>query len=95
MPISTVEAVPCTSPHTGQVVTKLAYPSTDPFEGVTAKANSHCAVSFADELDASVLADPSVKAGYIAPADAVSWMRSPVVACIVATDEPLSRSLLG
>lgn len=94
-PISTVEAVPCTSPHTGQVIARLAYPSTDPFEGVAAKGTEQCAVQFADKLDASVLTDPAFQAGYIAPADAASWTRTPVVACIVFTEQPVTRSLLG
>lgn len=92
--ISSVEAVPCTSPHTDQVIAKIVYGPTVPFAEVEAKSGD-CLAKFKAALPRSVLADRDrYHLGTIAPANARSWQQNPVVACTVSTDRPTSTTLL-
>jgi hypothetical protein len=83
-PISTVEVVPCTTPHTTQVVEKITYKATDSYTDVRAtRASADCNAAFQAALPQTVLADPAFTMGLITPRDQITWMRHPVVACTV------------
>jgi hypothetical protein len=94
-PISVVEAVQCTAPHTNQVIGKISYSPTEFTAGVPAeKADADCSGEFQAKLDPAAFSDPTLKPGRLNPADAATWARTPVVACVVFSDQPISRSLL-
>ena len=94
-PISSVEAVACTAPHTDQVIAKVAYSGAEAVAGVPdAKADADCNTQFQAKLDPAAFTDPALKPGRLAPADAATWARKPVIACVVFSANPLTRSLL-
>ena len=94
-PISVVEAVPCSAPHTNQVIGKITYSATEFPAGVpAAKADAACSTEFQAALDPAAYADPTLKPGRLTPADVATWTATPVVACVVFSDDPISRSLL-
>jgi hypothetical protein len=94
-PISVVEAVQCTAPHTNQVVAKITYSTTEYTAGVPeAKTDADCTGEFQAKLDPAAFSDPTLKPGRLSPADPATWSRTPVVACVVFSDNPISRSLL-
>ena len=94
-PISYVEAVACTSPHTNQVVAIASYSPVDSRADVLAgRADSDCNAQFQAKLDPGVAGDPTLKPGRIAPADDATWARKPLVSCVVYSDGPISRSLV-
>jgi hypothetical protein len=94
-PISVVEAVQCTAPHTNQVIGRISYSPTEFTAGVPAeKADADCSGEFQAKLDPAAFSDPTLKPGRLNPADAATWARTPVVACVVFSDQPISRSLL-
>ena len=90
-----VEAVQCTAPHTNQVIGKISYSPTEFAAGVpAAKADADCSGEFQAKLDPAAFSDPTLKPGRLTPADPATWARTPVVACVVFSDSPISRSLL-
>jgi hypothetical protein len=94
-PISVVQAVQCTAAHTSQVVGKITYSTTEYATGVPeAKSDADCTGEFQAKLDPSAFTDPTLKPGRLTPADPATWSRTPVVACVVFSDNPISRSLL-
>ena len=94
-PISVVEAVQCTAPHTNQVIGKVTYSPSEFTAGVPAdRADADCSGEFQTKLDPAAFSDPTLKPGRLNPADAATWARTPVVACVVFSDQPISRSLL-
>lgn len=94
-PISSVEAVACTAPHTDQVIAKVSYSGAEALAGVPdAKADEDCNTQFQAKLDPAAFTDATLKPGRLAPADAATWARKPVIACVVFSDNPLTRSLL-
>jgi len=97
-PISTVEAVPCTTPHTNQVIAKILYGPTVSYTDIGdggARADD-CLPKFKAKLPRAVLTNPdSYHLGSILPADAQSWEQNRAVACTVATTNPTSNTLLS
>jgi hypothetical protein len=94
-PISFVEAVACTSPHSSQVVTKIPYGLGDTRESVLGgRADADCSREFQAKLDPSAFTDPTLKPGRLAPADDPTWLRNRAVACVVFSETPISRTLL-
>ena len=94
-PISVVQAVQCTAAHTNQVVGKITYSTTEYATGVPeAKSDADCTSEFQAKLDPAAFTDPTLKPGRLTPADPATWSRTPVVACVVFSDNPISRSLL-
>lgn len=94
VPISTVDVVDCSTPHTRQVVAKISYSAADPFAGARARAETDCAAKFTSVLSAADRRDTTLQAGFIVPADEGSWARNPVAACTVISTAPISRSVL-
>jgi hypothetical protein len=92
-PISSVEAVPCTDPHTAQVVTKLGYSGQDYTDVVDTRAPEDCARETQALLRPEVLVDPAYSFGKIHPT-LLSWPRNTTVACIVVTGTPTTGSTL-
>lgn len=92
-PISSVDAVPCTDPHTAQVVTKLGYAGQDHTDVVETRAPADCARETQALLRPELLADPAYTFGQIYPTS-LSWPRTPTVACIVVTEAPTTGSAL-
>ncbi len=94
-PISSVEAVACTVPHTDQVIAKISYSPAEAASGVPdTKADADCNNEFQAKLDPNAFGDPTLAPGRLFPADAATWASKPVVACIVFSDAPITRSLL-
>jgi hypothetical protein len=92
-PISSVEAVPCTDPHTAQVITKLGYAGQDYTDVVETRASEDCARETQALLRPELLADPAYTFGQIHPTS-LSWPRTPTIACIVVTEAPTTGSSL-
>ena len=92
-PISSVEAVPCTDPHTAQVITKLGYAGQDYTDVVETRASEDCARETQALLRPEVLADPAYSFGQIHPTS-LSWPRTTTIACIVVTGTPMTGSSL-
>jgi hypothetical protein len=94
-PISTVDAVPCTSPHTHQVVAKIAYQSSDNYADVRDKrVHTDCAVALAEKVEKKILADDTYGQMFLLPADITAWKQWPAAACVVTTEQPTTGSLL-
>jgi hypothetical protein len=97
-PISTVEAVPCATPHTNQVIAKILYGPTVSYADIGdggARAGD-CLSKFKAKLSRAVLTNPDTyQLGSILPADTQSWERNRAVACTVATTNPTSKTLLS
>ncbi|MHA6781653.1 hypothetical protein ACVGOW_11740 [Pseudonocardia saturnea] len=95
-PISVVEAVPCTSPHTDQVIAKVTYDETDSLADVLAgQADTDCNAQFEALVDPAALEDPSLLPGRLVPSNADTWSRNRVIACVIFSENPITRSLLA
>ena len=82
--IRNVDVVPCTTPHTDQVIDKITYQAGDSLAAVRAdRAWADCEKAYQAKLSPSAAKDPSVQRGLIAPRDDATWARHPVVACTV------------
>ncbi|MGI5129229.1 hypothetical protein ACQEVB_20660 [Pseudonocardia sp. CA-107938] len=93
--ISTVEVVPCTTPHTDQVIDKISYRVADDLDAVRdRRAGADCDKAYAAKLSAAAAKDATVQRGLILPRDAATWARHPVVACTVSHPSR-STSVLG
>jgi hypothetical protein len=92
-PIISVEAVPCTDPHTAQVITKLGYAGQDYTDVVDTRAPEDCARETQALLRPEVLVDPAYAFGQIHPT-LLSWPRNATIACIVVTGTPTTGSSL-
>ncbi len=92
--INSVEAVPCTDPHTAQVVAKLDYAGQDYTEVVETRAAADCAAEIPAGVRPEVLADPAYSFGQIHP-DPLAWTRVTSVACIVVSGAPTAGSALS
>jgi hypothetical protein len=93
--IATVEAVPCTQPHTDQVVTTITYSAADPFPGTsTARAEQDCSAAFEQKLDPAAFNQESLSMATLSPPNESEWRRSPVVACTLQSNEPVDRSFV-
>ena len=91
--IHSVEAVPCTDPHTAQVITRLGYGGQDYDDVVETRAPQDCAREARAWVRPELLADEAYGVGQIHP-DALSWQRIQSVACIVVTEAPITTSSL-
>lgn len=93
--ISFVEAVPCTVAHSDQVIAKVTYGATDTRAAVLdGRAGADCDAQFQDKLDPSVAGDPTLQAGQLVPSNDDTWNRNRVIACVVFSQNPITRSLL-
>jgi hypothetical protein len=90
--IYSVEAVPCTDPHTAQVVTRLGYAG-QAYDVVETRASQDCAREAQAKVRPGLLADQAYRLGHIHPT-AGSWQQSPSVACVIATETPVTGSWL-
>ena len=94
-PISTVEAVPCASPHTDQVIAKVAYSPTDTLADVRAnRAGADCEGELRQKVADATLTDPSYSRGTLVPADDTTWTAGHTIACVVMSDAPRTGSAL-
>jgi hypothetical protein len=94
-PISTVEAVPCTSPHTDQVIAKVVYSPTDTLADVRAnRAAADCEGELHQKVADATLTDPSYSRGTLVPADDTTWTAGHTIACVVMSDAPRTGSAL-
>lgn len=93
--ISYVEAVPCTSAHSDQVIAKVTYGATDTRAAVLdGRASADCDAQFQDKLDPSVAGDPTLERGQLVPSTDATWDRNRGIACVVFSQNPITRSLL-
>ena len=94
-PISTVEAVPCASPHTDQVIAKVGYSPTDTLVDVRAnRAAADCEGELRQKVADATLTDPSYSRGTLVPADDNTWTAGRTIACVVMSDAPRTGSAL-
>jgi hypothetical protein len=94
-PISTVEAVPCASPHTDQVIAKVVYSPTDTLVDVRAnRAAADCEGELHQKVADATLTDPSYSRGTLVPADDTTWTAGHTIACVVMSDAPRIGSAL-
>jgi len=94
-PISTVEAVPCASPHTDQVIAKVGYSPTDTLADVRAnRAGTDCEGELRQKVADATLTDPAYSTGTLVPADDTTWTAGHTIACVVMSDAPRTGSAL-
>jgi hypothetical protein len=94
-PISTVEAVPCASPHTDQVIAKVVYAPTDTLADVRAnRAGADCEGELRQKVADATLTDPAYSSGTLVPADDTTWTAGHTIACVVMSDGPRTGSAL-
>ena len=94
-PISTVEAVPCASPHTDQVIAKVVYSPTDTLADVRAnRAGADCEGELRQKVGHATLTDPAYSSGTLVPADDTTWTAGRTIACVVMSDGPRTGSAL-
>ena len=94
-PISTVEAVPCASPHTDQVIAKVVYSPTDTLADVRAnRAGADCEGELRQKVADATLTDPAYSSGTLVPADDTTWTAGHTIACVVMSDAPRTGSAL-
>ncbi len=92
--VGTVEVVPCSSPHSYQIIAKISYTAADAYPDVAARAGGDCVPEF-ESLDRTVRSDPDYQPGYLMPLDAASWATNRTVACFLFTAAPTTTSALG
>ena len=94
-PISTVDAVPCASPHTRQVISKIDYAATDTLTDVrTTRAGADCENELLQKVGAATLSEPGYAIGTIMAVDEATWSSSRTVACIIMSETPRAGSAL-
>ncbi len=94
-PISTVEAVPCASPHTDQVIAKVGYAPTDTLADVRAnRAGTDCEGELRQKVALATLTDPAYSSGTLVPATDMTWTTGRTIACVVMSDGPRTGSVL-
>lgn len=92
--VRSVQTVPCTQPHTAQVVAVPNYAGRSYDEAINTLSITDCTREFKAKLQPAVLKDKRYVPGRIYP-DTIAWERSKTsVACIVGTDEPTTGSAL-
>lgn len=92
--VFSVQSVPCTQPHTAQVVAVPDYAGRSHGEVIATLSVTDCTQAFQTKLRPAVLKDRKYRPGRIYP-DAVAWeQRSTAVACVVATEAPITGSAL-
>lgn len=91
--VSTVEVVPCSSPHTSQVIDKITYPAGDKLADVRdTRADADCDKSVLAKMSPEAMKSPNAQMGLLIPTNEITWSRQPVVACIV--EHPTSSTSL-
>lgn len=92
--IHSVDAVPCTSAHSGEVIARLSYGPSDSWTDVTGtRKDVDCGKAFQDKLDPKILKDKAYELGYIYP-DAVTWVRVKAIVCVVqSSSDPMTGSV--
>ncbi len=93
--IASVEPVPCTQPHTAQVVARFAYPVVVWDDTVDATSTADCDGAFRARLAADVLEDEDYRLGRIHSDRAEPGTQGVIAVCLVATDARTSRSALA
>ena len=94
-PISTVEAVPCASPHTDQVIAKVGYAPTDTLADIRAnRAATDCEGELRQKVALATLTDPAYSSGTLVPATDTTWTAGRTIACVVMSDGPRTGSVL-
>jgi hypothetical protein len=92
--IVSVQSVPCTQPHTAQVVAVPNYAGKSFDEAIDKLSIGDCTREFQNRLLPKVAKDKRYQAGRIYP-DPLAWgRRSTSVACVVATEAPTTGSVL-
>jgi hypothetical protein len=94
-PIRTVDAVPCTEPHTDQVVAKIGYQASDDWVDVRDnRIDVDCAAEFDRRVEKKILDDETYLATYLFPVDHDTWKWRPAAVCVVSTEQPTTGSVL-
>ncbi len=94
-PISTVEAVPCASPHTDQVMAKVVYSPTDTLADVRANRAGHgLRGRTAPEGRLRHAHGSRLLGRNTVPADDTTWTAGHTIACVVMSDGPRTGSAL-
>jgi hypothetical protein len=92
--ILSVEPVPCTAPHTEQVVARFTYTDDVWSEATNATSEGDCRRSFEKMVPRKVLTDSQYHFGRIHSERAKFGQKSVFAACVVATDAPKTDSVL-
>lgn len=93
--IGSVEGVPCSDPHTRQVVNTFAYPNTTWESDGDAKSSVHCASAFDTKLRKEIRADGRYLPARIHGDLRSSGQNTVYVACVVGTEAPTTGSALA
>ncbi len=89
-----VSRVPCSSPHTRQVVNTLAYPNLTWEGGAEAQSAEQCTNSFQNNLREDVRTDDRYLPARIHGVVTSMGKNSVYVACVIATEAPTTGSAL-
>lgn len=92
--VVSVQSVPCTQPHTAQVVAVPNYADKTYDEAINRLSMADCTREFQNRLRTTALKDKRYRLGRIYP-DQLAWnRRSTSVACVVVTEAPTTGSAL-
>jgi len=92
--VAAVSPVPCSSPHTRQVVTTLAYPDVTWEGGADAQSREQCTNSFRTDLRDDVRTDDRYLPARMHGVVTSAGKNSVYVACVIATEAPTTGSAL-
>ena len=92
--VASVEGVPCSSPHTRQVVGTFAYPGVTWEGGGDARSAEHCSNSFETKLREDIRTDSTYTPARIHSVLNSSGQNTVYVACVIGTDTPTTGSAL-
>ncbi|MDD7938312.1 hypothetical protein PHK61_07765 [Actinomycetospora lutea] len=92
--VDEVLPVPCSSPHTRQVVTTLAYPNLTWEGGAEAQSGEQCTNSFRTDLRDGVRTDDRYLPARMHGVVSSPGKNSVYVACVIATEAPTTGSAL-
>lgn len=92
--ISSVEPVPCTQPHTAQVVARFTYTDVTWSDATNARSEADCQRSFRASVSTKVLRDQKYRPGRIHSTAGRPGPQSLFSACVIATDAPSTGSVL-
>jgi hypothetical protein len=92
--IDTVEPVPCSEPHTAQVVARFTYTDFTWSDATDSKSTDDCERSFRTSVPRKVLSDDRYKAARIHTERAAPGLQSVFAACVIATDAPTTESVV-
>jgi hypothetical protein len=92
--ISTVDTVPCSAPHTAQVVARFAYTDAVWSTATDSRSSDDCERSFSTKISRKVLADGRHQPGLIHSERARPGVQTVYAACVVVTEAPTTGSVL-